>query len=203
MKRSLLSLFAVLLLAGPGLATTPDILINGGTFDFDFQQMPSGPIAGHFGSLNEGTAATTYVLNGFNYLTVIGAVEDGVNFIDGAVIVVSSVAPLTTGTYALDGVEGVLVFVDDAVGWTPPTDLWNTNWTNELLAIAADGKYGSFTGSVEVTELTPAKIAGTFSATLVDPISGITLLAFSGSFNVETTTDTDPSTWGQIKDLYR
>ena len=86
--RHLATAVAVLvLIASPALATTPDILINGGTLDYDYV----GATSGHFGSSGalvadppvEGTAATTYVLDGLNYLVVTGALEDGTNFVDG------------------------------------------------------------------------------------------------------------------------
>ena len=97
-------LFGLAFLSSPVSATVPDILINGGTEDFSYQQFPSGPIVGTFGSsgsliadpATEGTAATTYVLDGFNYLTVVGALEDGANFVDGGVLILKSAAPITT-----------------------------------------------------------------------------------------------------------
>jgi hypothetical protein len=211
MNRLVPALITALLVSVPAFATTPDILINGGTLDFDYQQVPAGPITGHFGSSgslvadppDEGTAATTYVLDGLNYLTVVGALEDGVNFIDGAVIILADAAPIGVGTYPLDGVNGMLVFVDDAVGWVPPADLWNTNWTLELLGIAASGKYGAMSGTVEVLAVGETNISGTFEAMMIDPVTGVSLLVAAGSFNVESTTDTEVNTWGSVKELYR
>jgi hypothetical protein len=205
------SLFALLILAAPVLATTPDILINGGTMDFLYNEVPGGSINGTFGSSgslvadppDQGTAATTYELNGLNYATVVGAVDDGANFIDGGVIVVSDAAPIAVGTYPFDMADGWFFFVDDAVGWVPPADLWNTNWTLELASISAAGKYGSMSGSVTFTSVSSTLIAGTFTATVIDPGTGTTLAISSGEFNVETTTAVDASSWGGVKELYR
>lgn len=200
-------LFGLVLFSSPALATDPDILINGGTMDFDYV----GTVGGHFGSngslveapVSQGTAATTYVLDGLNYLVVVGALEDGANFVDGGILILSSVAPLTTGVFPLDGVSGVFLFIDDAVGWTPPADLFNTNWTNELAALVASGKYGSTSGSVHVTALSPSQISGTFTAAVADPVTSGALTLSEGSFNVETTVSTDAKTWGEVKALHR
>ena len=78
MKRLATTAFALLLFASPGLATTPDLLLNGGTLDFDYVGAVNGSFASD-GEIEadpeaEGTAATTYVLDGLDYLTVVGAV---------------------------------------------------------------------------------------------------------------------------------
>lgn len=211
MKRFATILLTLSFLATSALATDPDILINGGTVDFDYAQVPSGPITGHFGSdgslvaapVNEGSAATTYLLDGMHYLTVVGAIEDGTNFVDGAVIILKDVAPITDGTYELNGTTGVLVFVDDAVGWTPPADLWNTNWTLELAAIVAAGKYASISGCVTVTTLGPSRIQGTFSGVLTNQSMTTTLNVVCGTFNVEEPTAVDSASWTSVKGLYR
>jgi hypothetical protein len=204
-------LLSLTFLATATLATEPDILINGGTVEFDYLQVPSPTVAGHFGSdgslaadpPNEGTAATTYVLDGLHYLTVIGAVENGTNFIDGIGIVIESLAPITPGTYPLDGVTGTLAFVDDAVGWVPPADLWNTNWTLELASIVAAGKYLSVSGAVVVDTVDPYRVAGSFEALVIDPNTGITLAVSAGTFNVAPPVSVDDTTWASVKNLYR
>jgi hypothetical protein len=211
MNRLATILFGLALVATPVFATTPDILINGGTMDFDYQEISGGSVSGHFGSSGslveappgEGTAATTYVLDGLNYLTVVGALEDGSNFIDGGVVVLSSAGPIMPGTYVLDASSNFLVFVDDAVGWVPPADLWNTNWTLELMSIVAAGKYVATAGTVELTEVSSVKIAGTFDAMVIDPMTGIALAVVSGSFNVETPTPVESGSWSSVKSLYR
>ncbi len=211
MKIFATALCGLALFAAPGFATGPDILINGGNMDFDFQEFPSGPITGHFASVGEivaapagsGTAATTYVLDGTNYLTVVGALEDGLNFYDGAAIILASPIPIVAGTYPLDAISGLFVFVDDAASWTPPVDIWNTNWTSELSSIVAAGKYGSISGSVTLTSVSASLIAGTFDVTVNDPDTGTMLTITAGSFNLESSTAVDAGTWGSIKSLYR
>jgi len=211
MKQKATVLLALLSLVSPALASGGDILINGGTLDFDYLQVPPGSINGHFGSAGslvdvpatEGTAAATFVLDGVHYLTVVGALENGTNFVDGGVIVVGDVAPITTGTYDLDAVAGVFVFVDDAVGWVPPADLWNTNWTLELASIVASGKHVSMSGSVTFTSVSSLLIAGTFTASTIDPDTGVTLAVTSGAFNVDSTTGTESTSWSAVKALYR
>jgi hypothetical protein len=208
MKRLATPLLALLLFASPGLATVPDTLLNGGSLDFDF----AGFVNGHFGSTGslvadpatEGTAATTFVLDGLNYLVVVGALEDGSNsnFVDGGILIISSAGPIVPGPYVLDGVNAAFLFVDDAVGWVPPADLFNTNWTNELLSITAAGKYGSMSGSVNLISNSPTLVSGTFSAMMVDE-SLHSLTVTGGSFNVESTTDTNEGTWAAVKSLYR
>jgi len=207
MRHLATALALLALVASPVLATDPDTLINGGTLDFDFV----GAVNGHFGSVGslvadpatEGTAATTYVLDGQNYLTVCGALENGTNFVDGGVVILRSVGPITPGVYPLDGVNGLFVFVDDAVNWTPPADLFNTNWTNELASIVAAGKYGSTSGSVTLISVTPTLVSGTFSASMLDPDTMNSLSVTNGAFNVESTTAVDPATWGEVKALHR
>ena len=211
MNRLATILFGLALVATPALATTPDILINGGTMDHDYQEISGGSVSGHFGSSgslaeappNEGTAATTYVLDGLNYLTVVGALEDGSNYVDGGVVVLSSAGPIVPGTYVLDASTNFFVFVDDAVGWEVPADIWNTNWTIELMSIVAAGKYVATSGTVELIEVSTARISGTFDAMVIDPLTGITLAVLAGSFNVETTTPVDSGSWGSVKSLYR
>ncbi|MBZ0267930.1 hypothetical protein K8I85_07230 [bacterium] len=206
MKRLATTLFAILLFTSPGLATVPDTLINGGNLDFDFV----GNVNGHFGSTGslvaapatEGTAATTFELDGLNYLVVVGALEDGANFVDGGILIISSAGAITPGPYVLDGVNAAFLFVDDAVGWTPPADLFNTNWTNELMSIVASGKYGSLSGSVNLISVTATLVSGTFSCTMLDE-SLNSLTVSNGEFNVESTTDTDEGSWGAVKNLYR
>lgn len=206
MNRIATTVLALLLLAAPGFATTPDTLINGGTLDFDL----SGFLNGHFGSVGslvadpatEGTAATTFVLDGLNYLVVVGALEDGANFVDGGILIISSAGPINPGPYTLDGVNAAFLFVDNAVGWIPPNDLFNTNWTNELLSIVADGKYGSVSGTVNLISNTATLVSGTFSASMLDEsLHAVTVS--DGSFNVESTTDTSEDTWSSVKALYR
>jgi len=206
------TVFLVLLsLCSPALASGPGFLINGGTMDFDYLQVPPGSINGHFGSsgslvdvpATEGTAATTFVLNGVNYLAVVGATENGTNFVDGGVVIVGDLAPITTGTYSLDGVTSFFVFVDDAVGWVPPADLWNTNWTLELASIVAAGKHVSVSGSVTLTSVNSLLVAGTFTATTFDADTGVTLAVTSGTFNVDSTTGTESTSWSSVKALYR
>jgi len=200
-------LLGLTLVASPALATVPDILLNGGTMDFDYL----GAVGGHFASTGtiveaptaQGTAATTYELDGLYYLTVVGALEDGANFTDGGVLVISSAVPLTTGVYALDGTNGVFLFIDDAAGWTPPVDLFNTNWTNELAAMVAAGKYGSTSGTVTITALGASQISGTFSASVTDPTTTDELTVSEGSFNVEESVSIDDHTWGEVKTLHR
>jgi len=206
MKRLATTLFAVLLLTSPGLATVPDTLINGGTLDFDYV----GNVNGHFGSTGslvadpatQGTAATTYVLDGLNYLVVVGALEDGTNFVDGGILIISSAAPIAPGVYPLDGVDAAFLFIDNAQGWTPPADLFNTNWTNELVSLVADGKYGSMSGSVTLLTVSPTLVSGTFSCTMLDENLN-SLSVSNGEFNVESTTDVDEGSWGAVKNLYR
>jgi hypothetical protein len=216
MKMVATTVIALFVFSFPAFATgpVPDIFINGGTMDFQYNQTggPGGPISGSFSSdgvlahdpPNEGTAATTYVLDGVNYATVVGAIEDGANYTDGAVIVVSDPTnPIMVGTYDLDGTVGVFAFVDDAFNWFPPTDLWKTNWTEELLLIDAAGKYGSTSGTVTFTHVEVGKVAGTFECTATYPETGVVLAITFGSFNADGLVATDRASWSSIKALYR
>jgi hypothetical protein len=214
MKKMTTSAIALLLLSFPAFADGPgpDILLNGGTMDFDYTQVPPGPVTGHFSSdgvlshdpPNEGTAALTYALDGVHYATIVGATDDGLNYTDGGVIVVSDPSdPITVGSYPLDGTVAVFAFVDDAVDWAPPSDLYKTNWSLELLSIEASGKYGSTSGTVTFTDLDVSKIAGTFECSVTDPETGIVLAITTGSFNVDVPVATERSTWSTIKALYR
>ena len=210
MKTIATALLALLFVTSMASAQCYDLLLDNGTMGFDYQQ-PGGGIAGNFVSLGglvgnpptEGTAAATFVLDGINYLVVIGAVEDGANFRDGGVLVLSSLVPITVGNYSLDGIDGLFVFIDDAVGWNPPADICATNWAIELASIVAAGKYGSVSGNVNVASLDPTGASGTFNAAVTDPDTGITLDVTSGSFNVLPPSAVDGSTWGSIKTLYR
>jgi hypothetical protein len=214
MKTVATTALALLVFSFPAFANVvPDILIHSGLMRFEYTKIagPGDPISGQFlssGTLkhdppNEGTAAAVYALDGIHYATVVGAMVDGTDFTDGAVIVVSSATPLTEGTYDLDGTTGVLAFVDDAVDWHPPTDLWKTNWTLELLLLDAAGKYGSTSGTVTFGSITGAVIWGVFEATVADPETGTVLSITNGYFDVEPPVGTDPSSWSSIKALYR
>jgi hypothetical protein len=212
MKTLTTTVLALFILSGSALATLePDFLINSGAMAFDYAQVPSGPVSGHFSSdgmlahdpPNEGTAATAYVLDGVHYLTIIGAMEDGTNYTDGAVIIVSGAEPITAGTYDLDGTTGFLAFVDDAVGWIPPSDLWKTNWAEELLLIDAAGKYGSTSGTVTFSQISWKDVQGGFEAMVTDPETGVELAITSGSFVIGVPVATERSSWSSVKALYR
>jgi hypothetical protein len=214
MKMMATTAIAFLLLSIPSFADgpEPDIMINGGTMTFEYTQVPPGPVNGQFSAKgilvhdppNEGVAGTTYLLDGTYYATVVGALEDGANYTDGGVIVVSDPDdPIAVGSYDLDGTVGIFAFIDDAVDWAPPPDLFKANWTEELLGIDAAGKYGSTSGTVTFTDLNDSKIAGTFECTVTDQESGITLAITSGTFNADGVIATERSTWSTIKALYR
>jgi hypothetical protein len=213
MKQRATVLFALLTFAAPAMGGIPCAdLLNGGTMTFDYVEAPPGPINGSFSSDGvivdappvEGTAAATFVLDGTNYAVVVGALEDGLNFVDGGVIVVGDpVNPITVGSYPLDGIAGVFVFVDDAVGWVPPLDLCSINWTLELDAIVAAGKNLSTSGTVTFTTVTSEVMAGTFECATFDPDTGVTLAISAGTFNIDTTTSVDDSSFGKVKSLYR
>lgn len=199
------------LLAVPSAFACTDTQINGGTLQFDYAEVSGGPIAGSFlsdGSLvlappNEGTAAATYSLDGLEYLVVIGGIDNGSNFVDVGVIIVRGAVAPGPGTYAFDGTSAFFVFVDDAVGYTVPTDICATNWTLELLGAVAAGKYGATTGSVTFNSVSPTSVSGTFSGMAIDPTSFTTLQVSSGSFNVEEATSVEPSSWSGVKSAYR
>jgi hypothetical protein len=197
------------MLAAPVLACT-DPPINGGTFEFEYAQFPSGPINGSFLStgsvvldpVNEGTASATFELDGVQYLVVVGAVEDGATFTDVGVIIVRGAVPPGPGVYAFDGSTAFFVFADDVVGYDTPLDLCAVNWTNELANAVALGKHVSMTGSVTVLT-TGATVSGTFAGTTLDPDTGAVLSVTEGAFNVEDTTSLEPSAWSRIKADYR
>jgi len=211
MKHLATRLGALLALASPALGNPTAVVLNGGTMDFDYLEVPPGSINGSFTSNGiivdappvEGTAAATFELDGSHYAVVVGALEDGANFVDGGVIVVADAAPIAPGNYPLNGVDGVFVFVDDAIGWVPPTDFCATNWTQELGSIVSSGKYLSMSGSVTFVTVSPTVIAGTFECLTVDGATGVVLAVSSGSFNIDTTTSVESSTFAKVKALYR
>ncbi|MBZ0267908.1 hypothetical protein K8I85_07120 [bacterium] len=177
---------------------------------FNYQQVGGG-IAGNFTSVGglsgtpvtEGTIATTFVLDGLNYLLVLGAVEDGIEFRDAGVILVSSVAPIVPGAFTLDGTNAVFLQIDDAVGWNPPADPCAVNWSTELASIVAAGKYGSISGTLNLLSLDMGGASGTFDAVVEDPDSGIQLDVTGGEFNVVPPSAVDGASWGSTKALYR
>ncbi|MEZ5064970.1 MAG: hypothetical protein R3B81_09550 [bacterium] len=210
MKATATGLFAFVLAAAPAFACT-DTQINGGNLQFGYAQTGGGSIAGSFVSdgdivldpANEGSASATFSLDGLEYLVVLGAVTDGSNFTDvGAIVVRGATAP-GAGTFVFDGVNTFFVFVDDAVGYTAPTDICGVNWMLELVGAVAAGKYSATSGAVTFDVVTPTNVVGTFSGLATDPTSGTTLLISDGSFNVEDATSVDASSWGEVKNAYR
>lgn len=213
MKQTATIFFTLLMFAVPVLGGTPPCatLLNGGTMDFAYTNS-SGSISGFFSSngvINdvppvEGTAAATFVLDGTNYLVVVGALEDGANFVDGGVIVAADpLNPIGVGSYPLDGIAGLFVFIDDAVGWVPPADLCAVNWTQELDSIVSTGKHLSTTGTVNFTTVSAQVVAGTFSCATFDSNTGEILAITDGSFNIDTTTSVEETSFTAVKALYR
>jgi len=210
MKSLATVLFALLLVPALAAADCYDLLLDHGTMSFDYQQIGGG-ISGSFVSVGglsgtpvtEGTIATTFVLDGLNYLLVLGATEDGTEFTDAGVILVSSVAPIAPGIFSLDGTNAVFLQIDNASGWTPPADPCAVNWTNELASINAAGKYGSISGTLNLLSLDMGGAAGVFNAVVEDPDSGIQLDVTNGEFNVVPPSAVDDASWGSTKALYR
>ncbi len=210
MKTITTVLLTLLFVTSMASAECYDLLLDNGTMSFDYAEVGGG-INGSFLSVGglvgdpptQGSAAATFELNGTFYLVVIGAVEDGVDFRDGGVIVLSSPAPITVGAHALDGVTGLFVMVDDAIGWNPPADICATNWALELANITAAGKYGSVSGTVNVASLDLTGASGTFNCIVSDPDTGVDLEVTSGQFNVLPPSAVDASSWGEVKGLYR
>jgi hypothetical protein len=211
MKQRATLLLGLLCLASPTFAN-PTLLLNGGTMDFDYMEVPPGSVNGHFSSNGvivkappiEGTAAATFELDGDFWAVVVGAVEDGANFVDGGVILVKDPDnPIVAGTYDLDGVNGALVFIDNALGWIPPLDFKDTNWSQELADIVADGKHSSVSGSVTFSTFGDFVVAGTFETATFDAATGVELAVTNGTFNVDTTTSVESQSFTQVKALYR
>lgn len=210
MKSTATVLLALLLVPALAAADCYDLLLDHGTMSFDYEQVGGG-INGSFLSVGglsgtpvtEGTIAATFVLDGLNYLLVLGAVEDGTEFRDAGVILVSSVAPIVPGVFVLDGTNAVFLQIDDAVGWNPPADPCAVNWSTELAGIVAAGKYGSISGTLNLASLDMGGASGTFNAVVEDPDSGVQLDVTNGQFNVVPPSAVDGSTWGTVKALYR
>lgn len=210
MKSTATALLVLLLVPALAAATCYDLLLDHGTMSFDYQQVGGG-ISGNFVSVGglsgtpptQGTIAATFPLDGLNYLLVLGAVEDGAEFRDAGVILVSSVAPITPGPYSLDGTNAVFLQIDDAMGWNPPADPCAVNWSIELASIVAAGKYGSVSGTLNLDSLDMGGASGTFTALVADPDSGIQLEVTSGSFNVVPPSAVEDSSFGSVKALYR
>ena len=212
MKQRATLLFSILALAAPAFGNPTAVILNGGTMDFDYLEVPPGSTNGSFSSDGtivdvppvEGTAAATFVLDGVNYAVVVGAVEDGANFVDGGIIVVSdALNPIAVGSYDLDAIEGAFFFIESAVGWVPPTDLCATNWTQELDSVVATGKHVSTSGTVTFTTVSASVIAGTFECATEEPDTGVVLAVSSGSFNIDTTTSVESTSFTKVKALYR
>jgi hypothetical protein len=210
MKSMATVLLALLLVPALASADCYDLLLDHGTMSFDYEQVGGG-ISGNFVSVGglsgtpvtQGTIAVTFQLDGLNYLLVLGAVEDGVEFRDAGVILVSSVTPIVPGLFTLDGTNAVFLQIDDAVGWNPPSDPCAVNWSTELAGIVAAGKYGSISGTLNLMSLDMGGAAGTFNAVVEDPDTGIQLDVTSGQFNVVPPSAVEGANWGSVKALYR
>ena len=192
-------------------------VLDGGLFQFAYQQFPFGSYGGVFqasGSL-EGltqfpqqgaTVAFAESVNGEHVLVILGGYLNLDHTTDVAFLMIRSPDPIQPGTYPVDTETKTVLFgfVDDVGTFVVPENPHDFDWEAYLHSLTLQQRFVSATGSITLSLVTELHVEGTFEGLMVDDRDLTAVLVSNATIDVEAgSSPVEANSWTRVKSLHR